>query len=564
MSTIPYVPTYLRATPPTIWPVTSPLDFGAIGNGSTDDYPAITAALHALVAKGGGTLCVSANDRDFRIATPGVHGIHLVRQSNITIMMGERSRLIMDNMVDGLAVSHGIFVEGPCREHLADRRACDATLPCRCRARPGRRSTSSARMSARAMRARGRRLVSRQSRRHRELAADRGGRGAQRAAGERHQREQPVGRHRHGRRRRRPSATTSRSASTWADGIYLRYFRNCAASTATHGIEVGDDGDLDGERGERPRARRHRAAVPWRGLGLHQHRARGQRAATATCRRGSIVPLGVRDTVTSRASSSPTASAASRFEPGTQQTLDYPTLNLNFLANRRVVIRDGDDPRRACRRSASCAKECNYATPRKWWRHDVHDRQRRGENGGSAPSTSAAAGIPQNGGPAIAAVRPASHFRNINFTDYTNPHTTLAGLHDCSFTASRSTARSRSRARALRRPIPTGSTATASRCGPTIAARSANIRSAAMRLPGPEALPGREPAVGRRARAAASPSRPAPTSSIARACGSLDPNRADGARSTTAGITYRRVLQAHHGQRRRASSRTATMSMRSG
>src|SRR5689334_19801538 len=97
MATIPYVPTYLRATPPTIWPATSVLDFGAIGNGSTDDYPAITAALQALIAKGGGTL-VFPNDRDFRIATPGVHGIHLAGQSNITIMMGERSRLIMDNM----------------------------------------------------------------------------------------------------------------------------------------------------------------------------------------------------------------------------------------------------------------------------------------------------------------------------------------------------------------------------------------------------------------------------------------------------------------------------------
>ena len=113
MSTIPYVPTYLRASPPTLWPVTSALDFGAIGNGSADDWPAITAALNALAAKGGGTL-VFPNDRDFRIATPGVHGIHLDRQSNITIMMGERSRLIMDNMVDGVGVSHGIYVTGPC------------------------------------------------------------------------------------------------------------------------------------------------------------------------------------------------------------------------------------------------------------------------------------------------------------------------------------------------------------------------------------------------------------------------------------------------------------------
>jgi len=84
MATIPYVPTYLRATPPTIWPVTSVLDFGAIGNGSTDDYPAITAALQALIAKGGGTL-VFPNDRDFRIATPGVHGIHLAGQTVATV-----------------------------------------------------------------------------------------------------------------------------------------------------------------------------------------------------------------------------------------------------------------------------------------------------------------------------------------------------------------------------------------------------------------------------------------------------------------------------------------------
>lgn len=88
------------------------VQYGATGNGVADDYPAISAAYDALVAAGGGELWFPPGRR-YRVRSTGVHGLHLVRQGNVTIRMGERAVPVMDNMVDGLAVSHGIFVEGP-------------------------------------------------------------------------------------------------------------------------------------------------------------------------------------------------------------------------------------------------------------------------------------------------------------------------------------------------------------------------------------------------------------------------------------------------------------------
>ena len=312
MGTIPYVPTYLRATPPTIWPVTSPLDFGAIGNGSADDYPAITAALQALAAKGGGTL-VFPNDRDFRIATPGVHGIHLERPEQHHDHDGRAQPA--DHGQHGRRAG-GVarhLRRGAVREHLADRRARDV------RHAVGVAPDLGADLLPRRQRRHRRcepapaRLVSRQPRRHRGR-----GRRSRRARSRNVHLENVTSEN-------SPSvgigivgvdgiaasnitraATPGRTASITSTSATRGSTAITASTSATTRISIG-------ELRERPRARRHRAAVPWRGLGVHQHRARGPRPAASPA--GSIVPLGVRDVDRRRASSSSIASAASSSSP---------------------------------------------------------------------------------------------------------------------------------------------------------------------------------------------------------------------------------------------------------
>jgi polygalacturonase len=95
------------------------IDYGAAGDGETDDYPAILEALTACLA-GTRRVLYFPENRIYRIGTAGVHGIHLNGASNLTIKMGEGAKLLMDNMVDGNAVSHGIFVQGPCSHITLD------------------------------------------------------------------------------------------------------------------------------------------------------------------------------------------------------------------------------------------------------------------------------------------------------------------------------------------------------------------------------------------------------------------------------------------------------------
>jgi hypothetical protein len=76
------------------------------------------------------------------------------------------------------------------------------------------------------------------------------------------------------------------------------------------------------------------------------------------------------------------------------------------------------------------AKECNHATPPKWWNHDVTiaDLVLRG---GSAPFDCWGTGVAPDGEPGVALFG-GFHFRGITCTGFTSLHTTLAGLHDCS------------------------------------------------------------------------------------------------------------------------------------
>ena len=422
MSAIPYVPTYLRAAPPTIWPTTSPLDFGAIGNGSADDYPAIAAALASLAAKGGGTL-VFPGDRDFRIATPGVHGIHLRQQSNITIMMGERSRLIMDNMVDGMAVSHGIFVEGPCANiALIGVHAMFATL-------------SAVRQTWAPIYFLGANVGTGDASLAPALGWYRGNpdgteaweqieAGAVRNVTLRNvtsENSPSVGIGIVGVDGLRGSNITLRN--TWADGLYHVYFRNSQID-GYHGVNVGDDGislasyesDIEGCDIELPF---HGEGSVFSNIVLE--------GTISSYPSGSIVPLGVRDVIFNGVVIKDRFRGL-KLEAGTHLHQDYPTLSLNFLANRRVIIDDV-----ACygleQDISMFCQETNSGTPEKWWRHNMTISNFYGENG-TGCFDFFPYGIPLNGGPPQVLVAGIT-FRNLKFLDYSNPAATLAGLVDC-------------------------------------------------------------------------------------------------------------------------------------
>jgi polygalacturonase len=402
------------------------VQYGAVGNGVADDYPAITAAYDALVAAGGGELWFPP-DRRYHVRSTGVHGLHLVRQSDATIRMGERAWLVMDNMVDGLAVSHGIFVEGPAANiALIGVQVRYAAL-------------STARQGWAPIYFLGANVGTGDSvaRPHGWYRGNPDGTEAwpQIEAGA-------------VRDVRLENVTVEDSPSvgigivgvdgielsnvtvrrTWADGLYHLYFRN-ARIDGFRGIEVGDDAismasyESDLERAD--------IDLPFHGEGsVVTDIVIEGRGPDRDLPCGSIVPLGVRD-VTIAGFVIADRFRGLRFEPGTQRTLDHPTLNFNFLASRNVVIRDGEI-RGAVQAISLVAKECNFATPRKWWDHDVTIAN-VALRGGSAPFDCWGTGASQGGGPAIALFG-GFHFRGITCTGFTSPHTTLAGLHDCSFT----------------------------------------------------------------------------------------------------------------------------------
>lgn len=399
--------------------------YGAVGDGVTDDYPAITAAYDALVAAGGGELWFPP-DRCYRIRSTGVHGLHLVRQSDVTIRMGERTALVMDNLVDGLAVSHGIFVEGPAANiALIGVQVRYAAL-------------SAARQGWAPIYFLGANVGTGDAARpHGWYRGDPDGREAWpriEAGAVRNVRlenvtveDSPsVGIGIVGVDGIRLANVTVRR--TWADGLYLLYFRN-ARIDGFRGIGIGDDAismasyESDLERAD--------IGLPFHGEGsLVTNIAIEGRGPDRDLPCGSIAPLGVRD-VTVAGFVIADRFRGLRFEPGMQRTLDHPTLNLNFLACRNVVIRDGEI-RGAVQAISLVAKECGPATPRKWWHHDVTIANLT-LSGGSAPFDCWSTGRPREGGPPVALFG-GFHFKAIACTGFTSPHTTLAGLRESSLT----------------------------------------------------------------------------------------------------------------------------------
>lgn len=99
----------LAATTTTIVDIT---DYGAVGDGVTDDSAAIKAAQAALTS--GDTLYIPPGDYRFAQQHPaGNAAILLEGLSNVTVDFAPGARLLMDNLdANGYGTSHGIRVEG--------------------------------------------------------------------------------------------------------------------------------------------------------------------------------------------------------------------------------------------------------------------------------------------------------------------------------------------------------------------------------------------------------------------------------------------------------------------
>jgi len=100
------------ATSTTTVPTVDVKDYGAVGDGVTDDSPAIKAAVAALTS--GGRLYLPLGDYRFAQQHPaGDAAIYLNGLSNITVEFAPGARLLMDNLdANGYGTSHGIRVEG--------------------------------------------------------------------------------------------------------------------------------------------------------------------------------------------------------------------------------------------------------------------------------------------------------------------------------------------------------------------------------------------------------------------------------------------------------------------
>ncbi len=341
-------------------PVFDVRSYGATGTGG-DDYPGILMAVNALKAHGSGTLFFPGG-YTYRVQTPGVHGVRFTGVSNFAISFGADATLVMDNMVAGLAVSHGVFIEGPCQ---------NVTL----------RNVSVKYASMSVVRQGWAPIFC--------LGANVGNGvgGWLRGAADGH--EDPAGIAAGAiknlevigcRSESSPSVmiglvgidgvtvTNFTGIQSWADGLYHLNFRN-ATVTGVNLTNVGDDGvsfssyesdlanadilnDFHGE-----------------GSVVSDVTISGLYPAIGYPPAGSVAFLGVRDIDVSNVTATGKYRGI-RFEMGTETTGPLASLNINLLANRNITI--SNVTLTDCTQAISVVtKEVDFTDDEKWWRNDV-------------------------------------------------------------------------------------------------------------------------------------------------------------------------------------------------
>jgi polygalacturonase len=91
--------------------------FGAVGDGVTDDQPAITKAVKLVTENKGGVLCFPHGVYRCARQSGMQNAIDFTRISNVTILFEQGALLLMDNLnpVSGAGdFGHGIVFRGPC------------------------------------------------------------------------------------------------------------------------------------------------------------------------------------------------------------------------------------------------------------------------------------------------------------------------------------------------------------------------------------------------------------------------------------------------------------------
>ncbi len=97
---------------PPVRPTVNIRDYGAVGDGTTDDSEAITAAVAAL--KQGQTLYFPKGSYRFARQRPSDGAAVVLSDiSDVAVEFGDGAELVMDNLHDGVGTSHGILVRGP-------------------------------------------------------------------------------------------------------------------------------------------------------------------------------------------------------------------------------------------------------------------------------------------------------------------------------------------------------------------------------------------------------------------------------------------------------------------
>lgn len=356
---------FLVGSPSSSWaddptPIFDVRCYGARGIGE-DDYPGILRAVNALKAHGTGTLYFPGG-YTYRVKAAGVHGMHFSGVSNFAISFGPNATLIIDNMVAGLAVSHGIFIEGPCQ---------NVTL----------RNVSVKYASMSVVRQGWAPIYC--------LGANVGNGVGSWLRGATDGSENPAGIEAGAiknlqvigcRVEDSPSVmiglvgidgvtiTNFTGIRSWADGLYHLNFRN-ATVTGVNLTNVGDDGvsfssyESDIENANILNAFHGEGSI------ISDVTINGLYPAIGYPPSGSVAFLGVRDIDVSNVTVTGKYRGI-RFEVGTETTGALAPLNINLLANRNITISDVSLTN--CTQGISVVtKEVDFSSDEKWWRNDV-------------------------------------------------------------------------------------------------------------------------------------------------------------------------------------------------
>jgi polygalacturonase len=341
------------------------IDYGAVGNGTTNDYPAILDAYNALIALGGGTLYFPEG-KTFAIKSAGVHGINIYQQSNVRIEFGKGAILLMDNLVSGNAVSHGIYVQGPCsniefvgvhvkyktmnlvRSGWAPFYFLGANVGFGNEADPVGWSRGSypggtenpAGIAAGAVK----NVIMRNCISENSPSTFLGIVGVDGI-----------------------TVNNFTGIKSWADGIYHLYFRNAMINNVKL-YNVGDDAvSVASYESDKTNAN---IDNDFHGEGsiISSVYINGVWPLADYHPSGSVVVLGVRDLIFSNITAFDRYSGV-RVENGTN-SFDYPTLSLNFLACKNVSF-DNLVLNNMVQTIRIISKECNLSTATKWWQSDI-------------------------------------------------------------------------------------------------------------------------------------------------------------------------------------------------